>query len=520
MGKKYLDLQGTRYLLEEIRKIIEEVGTGEVDLTDYVTKAELQEKLDALEIDVDLSSYATKEELEDAVKNIDLTTYATKDYVTNAINSAQLGGADGSSIDLSIYALKSEVNTALEDKADAEHTHDGYAQSTHTHKIADITDYSAPDLSTYAKKTEIPSLAGYATTTYVDEAVANVSGGGTGGSVDLTNYYTKDETYSKIEVNEIVDGIGDAYTAYLNSKEYRWPQYGDILEEEDTLTDVTGNKLSGYLRCDYSDLCDYLNDNIDVLDTRIAGNSISAPYIDVAYCTNQTPTECVYNYEKQAGDYWYRFCKQSRYIPELLGTFDIWTLYFVYYNSALEEVPIELTDFRVYDMFSGTAYPAIKVLTGDAARPVACRLHPLYYIAALSGDAEEEFIKNVYTLFKVFVKVIPISREDWLESLKGETLISFADLTDEQKAELKGEKGETGEQGEAFTYEDFTEEQLAALKGEKGDKGDTGDKGDKGDTGADGYTPVKGTDYWTDEDIATIKAYIDTGLGEVENGSY
>ena len=25
--------------------------------------------------------------------------------------------------------------------------------------------------------------------------------------------------------------------------------------------------------------------------------------------------------------------------------------------------------------------------------------------------------------------------------------------------------------------------------------------------GADGYTPVKGTDYWTDEDIAEIKTY-------------
>ena len=25
--------------------------------------------------------------------------------------------------------------------------------------------------------------------------------------------------------------------------------------------------------------------------------------------------------------------------------------------------------------------------------------------------------------------------------------------------------------------------------------------------GKDGYTPVKGTDYWTDEDIAEIKTY-------------
>ena len=43
-------------------------------------------------------------------------------------------------------------------------------------------------------------------------------------------------------------------------------------------------------------------------------------------------------------------------------------------------------------------------------------------------------------------------------------------------------------------------------KGDKGDKGNKGDKGDKGETGAngtngkDGYTPVKGKDYWTESD--------------------
>lgn len=37
-------------------------------------------------------------------------------------------------------------------------------------------------------------------------------------------------------------------------------------------------------------------------------------------------------------------------------------------------------------------------------------------------------------------------------------------------------------------------------------------KGDKGDTGEDGYTPVRGTDYWTAEDIAAIKGYVDTAI--------
>ena len=44
------------------------------------------------------------------------------------------------------------------------------------------------------------------------------------------------------------------------------------------------------------------------------------------------------------------------------------------------------------------------------------------------------------------------------------------------------------------------------MKGEKGDKGDTGE------TGADGYTPVRGTDYWTEADKAEIKSYVDQAI--------
>lgn len=51
------------------------------------------------------------------------------------------------------------------------------------------------------------------------------------------------------------------------------------------------------------------------------------------------------------------------------------------------------------------------------------------------------------------------------------TTLKVTSASGTSSADLKGEKGDTGE---AFTYEDFTEEQLASLKGEKGDKGDSG----------------------------------------------
>lgn len=56
----------------------------------------------------------------------------------------------------------------------------------------------------------------------------------------------------------------------------------------------------------------------------------------------------------------------------------------------------------------------------------------------------------------------------------------------------KGDPGEKGEKGDPFTYEDFTAEQLANLKGKDGTNG------------IDGYTPQKGIDYFTDEDIASL----------------
>lgn len=56
----------------------------------------------------------------------------------------------------------------------------------------------------------------------------------------------------------------------------------------------------------------------------------------------------------------------------------------------------------------------------------------------------------------------------------------------------QGPQGETGEQGPI------------GETGPKGDKGDKGDTGNTGPAGADGYTPVRGVDYWTAEDVQQI----------------
>ena len=98
----------------------------------------------------------------------------------------------------------------------------------------------------------------------------------------------------------------------------------------------------------------------------------------------------------------------------------------------------------------------------------------------------------------------------------------------------KGDKGDTGEtgpqgpQGEPGPKGDPGEVGPAGEKGDKGDPGDIGPQGPQGETGpagpkgADGYTPVKGTDYFTESDIAQVREglatteYVETKLGDIE----
>ena len=153
----------------------------ETDLSDYAKKSEIP----------DTSGFALKTEIPNVPTNVSSFTndaeYTNKAYVDNAIAQAVTGGQ----VDLSNYYTKSETNAAIE--------------------------AAAPDLSGYALKTEIPDTTGlaseqyvqdqiaaipetdlsnYATISYVNTEIAKVV---TGGQVDLSNYYTKNETNAAIE---------------------------------------------------------------------------------------------------------------------------------------------------------------------------------------------------------------------------------------------------------------------------------------------------------------------------------
>lgn len=123
--------------------------------------------------------------------------------------------------------------------------------------------------------------------------------------------------------------------------------------------------------------------------------------------------------------------------------------------------------------------------------------------------------------FIKFEELTPEEKEQ-LRGPKGDAF-TYEDFTPEQLNALRGpqgEPGQKGDKGDAFTYADFTQEQLEALRGpqglqgpqgiqgEVGPQGPKGDKGDKGDQGEAGHTPIKGTDYWTEEDKAEIIAEV------------
>ena len=77
---------------------------------------------------------------------------------------------------------------------------------------------------------------------------------------------------------------------------------------------------------------------------------------------------------------------------------------------------------------------------------------------------------------------------------------------------LQGQQGIPGKDGANGT------------NGKDGKDGKDGTNGTNGVNGQDGYTPVRGTDYWTNQDIAVIEQYcanyIDANINQAIGGSY
>lgn len=98
-----------------------------------------------------------------------------------------------------------------------------------------------------------------------------------------------------------------------------------------------------------------------------------------------------------------------------------------------------------------------------------------------------------------------------------------------------GKDGQDGKDGTSVTVSSVSEstsdggenvvtfsdgKTITVKNGSKGNKGDKGDKGDTGSTGPAGYTPVRGTDYWTPEDKTAMVNDVLSALPTWSGGAY
>ena len=205
-----VDLQNG--LTDEVNTIIGE---------NYYTKEEVDEAISGVDVSSQLADYAkssdvyTKSEVDEAIAGVDVSSqlndYATKTYVQEQIDAIP-------ETDLSDYALKTEIPvvpgnvSAFTNDAGYLTEHQdisGKSDIGHTHTLSEITDYKDPDLSGYALKEEIPSVEGLASETYVQEEIAKIDV-----TDQLANYYTKDETYNKNEIDTAIDNVEVDLTGY------------------------------------------------------------------------------------------------------------------------------------------------------------------------------------------------------------------------------------------------------------------------------------------------------------------
>lgn len=171
----------------------ERLGNTQVDLTDYYTKAEVD------------NTFATIAALADYAKKSELPVVPTN--VSAFVNDA---GYLTEHQDLSEYAKKSEIPTDYLVAADL----NGYATESYVDEAVKGVDVSE-QLKNYALKTDIPSdylvagdLADYATQDWVTNEINNAQlGGGDSPDIDLSIYALKSDLgeIGNVTVKEYVD---------------------------------------------------------------------------------------------------------------------------------------------------------------------------------------------------------------------------------------------------------------------------------------------------------------------------
>ena len=308
---------------------------GNLDLSNYYTKAEVDKLLANTDLSIDMADYydkatidnllakkanashthsyknltdtpsipsidglATKEELteglatkSDATHNHDKVYALKTDIPTVPTKTSQLTNDSGfltSHQNISGKADKTYVDAELAKKANVSHTHsyNDLADKPTIPSTANLaTKKELTDgLATKANKSEIPSLEGYATETFVTDKIAEASL--SGGEVDLSGLATKAELATKADKTAIptktsqltndsgfLTSVPSEYVTEteLNAKKYL-TAHQDISGKVDK---VTGKGLST------NDLTTELKSNYDAAYTHSQSAHFSGSYTDL-----------------------------------------------------------------------------------------------------------------------------------------------------------------------------------------------------------------------------------------------
>lgn len=200
-----------QYVQDEIAKI-EIPEQTPVDLSDYYTKTEVDEKIGAIEIpeggsDVDLSDYYTKSEVDEKIAAIEVGGDTEQLVLVNREN----------------WTTGASVSATDEEKEAWAQVEDGDTIHYEITDVATGTIYSGEATA---------SVDAYISVTFEEEALTEfvLSSGligfeatfatanvymykSTAATVDLSNYYTKEETYSKTEVDALIPDVSGYQTA-------------------------------------------------------------------------------------------------------------------------------------------------------------------------------------------------------------------------------------------------------------------------------------------------------------------
>lgn len=179
-------------------------------LEDYITEADMSQFVTETELSSTLSSYATISYVNEAISNIpgsDMSNYYTKSDIDTTLQS---------------YVTDSELNTTLNPyitETELSTTLNPYITNSEltTTLSSYITDSELDNtLQSYIDETELSStLSSYATIAYVNEAIANIPGGGSG---DVTMAYL--DNYLEATAYALTQHESDLYTLNSNFSNY------------------------------------------------------------------------------------------------------------------------------------------------------------------------------------------------------------------------------------------------------------------------------------------------------------